>query len=164
LTKNVTQVSINQQIFPLIPERFLSELPEPPQTKAVYEQVSMALATAYFHWYFLIQPRRLPERLIAGDPALWLRTVFGKLGADSSTFGDGVITEYLRTFGTPEGIHATWEDYRAGASVDIANDCADVTAGRKITCPTLILWGARGVVGRLASHPGCHVRKNAVSA
>lgn len=118
-------------------------------TKAVYEQVSMALATAYFHWYFLIQPRHLPERLIAGDPALWLSTVFGKLGADSSTFGDGVITEYLRTFGTPEGIHATCEDYRAGASVDIADDCADFTAGRKITCPTLILWGARGVVGRL---------------
>jgi haloacetate dehalogenase len=86
--------------------------------------------------------------LIAGDPALWLSTVFGKLGADSSTFGDGVIAEYLRTFGTPEGIHATCEDYRAGASVDIADDCADFTAGRKITCPTLILWGARGVVGR----------------
>ena len=30
LTKNATQCSINQQIFPLTPERFLSELPEPP--------------------------------------------------------------------------------------------------------------------------------------
>ena len=30
LTKNLSQGSINQQIFPLIPERFLSELPEPP--------------------------------------------------------------------------------------------------------------------------------------
>lgn len=118
-------------------------------TKAVYEQVSMALATAYYHWYFLIQPRPLPERLIAGDPAVWLRSVFGRLGADSSTFGDAAIADYLRTFGTPMGIHATCEDYRAGASVDIANDRADVTAGRKIACPTLILWGARGVVGRL---------------
>jgi haloacetate dehalogenase len=118
-------------------------------TKAVYEQVSMALATAYYHWYFLIQPRPLPERLIAGDPDLWMRTVFGKLRADSSTFGDVAIKEYLRTFGTPEGIHAACEDYRAGATVDIANDRADVAAGRKITCPTLILWGARSVVGRL---------------
>ena len=30
MTKNPSQGSINQQIFPLIPERFLSELPEPP--------------------------------------------------------------------------------------------------------------------------------------
>ncbi len=116
-------------------------------TKAVYERVNMALATAYYHWYFLIQPRPLPERLISGDPALWLRTMFGKLGAESGTFDQTAIAEYLRTFGTPEGIHATCEDYRAGASMDIANDRADVAAGRKITCPTLILWGARGVVG-----------------
>jgi haloacetate dehalogenase len=33
--------------------------------------------------------------------------------------------------------------------VDIANDRADIAAGRKINCSTLILWGARGVVGRL---------------
>jgi haloacetate dehalogenase len=118
-------------------------------TKAVYEQVSMALATAYYHWYFLIQPRPLPERLIAGDPEFYLRKVFGKIGVDPSTFGETAIAEYLRTFGTPEGIHAACEDYRAGASVDIANDRADVAAGRKITCPTLILWGARGTVGRL---------------
>jgi haloacetate dehalogenase len=118
-------------------------------TKAVFEQVSMALATAYYHWYFLIQPRPLPERLIGSDPAFWLRTVFGRLGTDPGTFGEAVIAEYLRTFGTPEGIHAACEDYRAGASVDIADDRADVAAGRKIACPTLILWGARGVVGRL---------------
>ena len=109
----------------------------------------MALATAYYHWYFLIQPQPLPERLIASDPALWLRTVFGKLGAEPGTFGQTTIAEYLRTFGTPEGIHATCEDYRAGASIDIANDRADAAAGRRITCPTLILWGARGVVGRV---------------
>ena len=109
----------------------------------------MALATAYYHWYFLIQPRPLPERLIASDPGFWLRAVFGKLGLDPAAFGEAVIAEYIRTFGTPEGIHAACEDYRAGASIDIANDRADVAAGRKIACPTLILWGARGVVGGL---------------
>jgi haloacetate dehalogenase len=118
-------------------------------TKAVYEQGGMALATAYFHWYFLIQPRPLPETLIGHDPALWLGTAFSKLSADSTAFSDALIAEYLRTFGTPEGIHATCEDYRAGATVDLANDRADVAAGRKIACPTLILWGARSVVGRM---------------
>jgi haloacetate dehalogenase len=118
-------------------------------TKAVYEQGGMALATAYFHWYFLIQPRPLPETLIGHDAALWLGTAFRKLSTDSTAFGDALIAEYLRTFGTPEGIHATCEDYRAGATVDLANDRADVAAGRKIACPTLILWGARSVVGKM---------------
>jgi haloacetate dehalogenase len=118
-------------------------------TKAVYEQGGMALATAYFHWYFLIQPRPLPETLIGHDPALWLGTAFRKLSADSAAFSDALIAEYLRTFGTPEGIHATCEDYRAGATVDLANDRADVAAGCRIACPTLILWGARSVVGRM---------------
>jgi haloacetate dehalogenase len=118
-------------------------------TKAVYEQGGMALATAYFHWYFLIQPRPLPETLIGHDPALWLRTAFRKLSTDSTAFSETLIAEYLRTFGTPEGIHATCEDYRAGATVDLANDRADVAAGRKIACPTLILWGARSVVGKM---------------
>jgi haloacetate dehalogenase len=118
-------------------------------TKAVYEQGGMALAAAYFHWYFLIQPRPLPETLIGHDPALWLGTAFRNLSTDSTAFSDALIAEYLRTFGTPEGIHATCEDYRAGATVDLANDRADVAAGRKIACPTLILWGARSVVGKM---------------
>ncbi len=45
MTKNASQGSINQQIFPLIPERFLSELPEPPLTGI---QLSVA-ATATAH-------------------------------------------------------------------------------------------------------------------
>lgn len=118
-------------------------------TKAVYEQGGMALATAYFHWYFLIQPRPLPETLIGHDPAVWLNATFRKLSNHAGAFSDSTIAEYLRTFGTPQGIHATCEDYRAGATVDLANDRADVAAGRKISCPTLILWGARGVVGKL---------------
>jgi len=118
-------------------------------TKAVYEQVSIALATAYFHWYFLIQPRPFPEHLIGGDPAFWLHAFFGKLRRSQSAFDENSIAEYLRTFGTPEGIHAACEDYRAGATIDLAHDRADVSAGRKIACPTLILWGAHSVVGGL---------------
>jgi haloacetate dehalogenase len=119
-------------------------------TKAVYEQVTMPLATAYFHWYFLIQPRPIPEALIGHDPEFWLTATLGRLSAaGSSAFSDGTVAEYLRAFGTPEGIHAVCEDYRAGATIDLAIDRADVSAGRKITCPTLILWGSRGVVGSI---------------
>jgi haloacetate dehalogenase len=118
-------------------------------TKAIYEQVSVELATAYFHWYFLIQPRPLPETLLGHDPNFWLSVAFRRFSRNPGAFADATVAEYLRTFGTPEGIHATCEDYRAGASVDLSNDRADASAGRKITCPTLILWGTLGVIGRL---------------
>ena len=73
-------------------------------TKAVYEQVTMPLATAYFHWYFLIQPRPVPETLIGHDPGFWLNAIFGRLSASSPTaFSDATVAEYLRAFGTPEG-------------------------------------------------------------
>jgi haloacetate dehalogenase len=118
-------------------------------TKAVYEQGGMAMASAYFHWYFLIQRRPLPERLIGCDPAFWLKaSVFEHYSATQDTFSEAILAEYLRLFGTPEGIHAACEDYRAGATVDLANDRADVIGNRKITCPTLILWGSRGVIGK----------------
>jgi haloacetate dehalogenase len=116
-------------------------------TKAVYEHGGMELATAYYHWYFLIQKRPLPERLIGHDPKFWLDSVLKNLAADPGTFSDALLAEYLRTFGTPAGIHAACEDYRAGATIDLANDRADAQAGRRIACPTLILWGARSVVG-----------------
>lgn len=108
-------------------------------TRAVYEQGGMELARRYFHWYFLIQQQPFPERLIGCDPAFWLREFLPP--------GSTMFEEYLRTFGTAEGIHATCEDYRAGFYVDLPHDKADVAAGRKITCPTLILWGRRGAVG-----------------
>jgi haloacetate dehalogenase len=34
------------------------------------------------------------------------------------------------------------EDYRAGLGVDRAHDDADRAAGRRITCPLLVLWSS----------------------
>ncbi len=107
-------------------------------TRAVYDQGGTEMAVRYFHWFFLIQPRPFPERLIGADPDFWLRSMLPS---------QAPFEEYLRTFGTPEGIHAACEDYRAGFDIDLPNDRADVAAARKIHCPTLILWGKRGAVG-----------------
>ena len=43
-------------------------------------------------------------------------------------------------------IHASCEDYRAAASIDLADDEADLE--RRIACPVLALWGARGLMER----------------
>ncbi len=51
-------------------------------------------------------------------------------------------TVYRRAFRDPAVSHATCEDYRAGATVDLADDAADRDR-RRITCPVLALWGVR---------------------
>jgi haloacetate dehalogenase len=43
-------------------------------------------------------------------------------------------------------IHASCEDYRAGASIDLAHDEADLDC--RIQCPLLVLWGGRGAMER----------------
>ena len=107
-------------------------------TRAVYDEGGTEMAVRYFHWYFYIQPRPFPERLLGSDPGFVLQRVLPT---------EAPLQEYLQTFGTPEGIHASCEDYRAGFAIDLPDDRADVAAGRKIKCPTLILWGKRGAVG-----------------
>jgi len=82
-------------------------------------------------------------------PRLWLHSFFSRLTSDASIIAVADFQEYLRSFGTAEGVHATCEDYRAGATIDLECDRADVAAGRKIRCPNLILWGTRGIVGKL---------------
>lgn len=43
--------------------------------------------------------------------------------------------------------HASCEDYRAAATIDLEHDAAD--AHQHIACPVLALWGNQGVVNRL---------------
>ena len=56
---------------------------------------------------------------------------------------DEVVAEYVRCFSDPACIHATCEDYRAGATIDFELDKADY-GRRKIACPVLAIWGERG--------------------
>ena len=116
-------------------------------TAAMYAKTDMAFATAYYHWFFLIQPYDLPERLIGADPDYYLRKKLGGWGSSLERFDRQALAEYQRCFRNPETIHATCEDYRAAAAIDLEHDAAD--AARKLECPVLVLWGAKGVVHRL---------------
>jgi haloacetate dehalogenase len=114
-------------------------------TRTLYRATNRAIATAYFHWFFLIQPYDLPERLIGADPDRWLDHAFGRWGAGDQ-MRPGAVAEYRRCFRDPAAIHASCEDYRAAASIDLEHDEADLD--RRVTAPLLALWGARGMVGR----------------
>ena len=114
-------------------------------TLAMYEQTTDAFARAYWHWFFLILPAPVPEKMIGADPLFLLRAKMGSASAGMKPFAPGAWAEYERCF-TPEMIHASCEDYRAAASIDLAHDRADREAGRKVRCPLLALWGANGVI------------------
>jgi len=116
-------------------------------TYTMYTTTDMEFATAYYHWFFLIQPYDIPERMIANDRLSYLEKKFGQWGRDSRAFTKEAFSEYLRCF-TDETIHATCEDYRASASIDLQHDQIDIDNGNKIQCPILCLWGEKGFVGR----------------
>jgi haloacetate dehalogenase len=117
-------------------------------TRIMYAKTDRAFATAYYHWFFLIQPFDLPERLIGADPGYYLRKKLGGWGsAGLSIFDPRAFAEYERCFSESATIHATCEDYRAAATIDLEHDAADADA--RVTCPLLVLWGERGVVNRL---------------
>jgi haloacetate dehalogenase len=117
-------------------------------TLTMYERTDMEFARAYYHWFFLIQPEPLPERLIGADPVFYLRKKLGGWGSHGlELFDPRALAEYERCIGDPTTIHAMCEDYRAAASIDLEHDRADARA--RIACPLRVLWGERGVVHRL---------------
>jgi haloacetate dehalogenase len=116
-------------------------------THHVFATADKELATAYYHWFFLIQPYDLPERLIGADSDYFLGKKLGGWGTGVEVFAPEVYTEYERCFRDPKTIHASCEDYRAAATIDLEHDEAD--RDRRIECPLLALWGEKGVVERL---------------
>ncbi len=115
----------------------------------LFNHVTQKWATWSYHWFFMIQPFDLPERLMGADPDYFIRKKLAKTEQGLSFFGEEALAEYMRCFRNPATIHAMCEDYRATAGVDLAMDTADFAAGRRIETPLLLLWGATGAVGRL---------------
>ena len=120
-------------------------------TRTMYEATDKAFATAYFHWFMMIQPAPVPETLIGNSAAFLLKHTLGGWGSNGAAFIDAAaMAEYERCFCRPEAIHAACEDYRAAASIDLEHDRDHDT--HKIACPTHVVWGEHGFVGRLF-HP-----------
>lgn len=116
-------------------------------TATMYALTDKTFATRYFWWFFLIQPAPLPEKMIGNDPAFFLQKhIEGQLKTPDAMEPE-IFADYLRCYQQPAMIHAACEDYRASATVDLADDAAD--SDKRISCPLLLLWGEKGTVGQL---------------
>ena len=113
-------------------------------TLDMYEATDMKFAQSYFHWFFLIQPKGLPEKMIESDPKKWMDQCLNKWSGGHQ-FGK-IEEAYLKSFKQPKRIHASCEDYRAAASIDLEHDRLD--RDQLLEIPIQILWGAKGVVGK----------------
>lgn len=115
-------------------------------THTMYMTTDKSFATGYYHWFFLIQPDNLPETLIGNNAEYYLREKLRRWSGKDAEFDEYAVKEYVRCFSDPEAIHASCNDYRASATIDLEHDEEDL--GRKIQCPLLVLWGGQGFVHR----------------
>tara|TARA_B100001758_G_scaffold247353_1_gene264875 strand:+ start:224 stop:1099 length:876 start_codon:yes stop_codon:yes gene_type:complete len=113
-------------------------------TLDMYEHTNKQFAKSYFHWFFLIQPAWLPESMIINDPKKWMKNCLDKWSGNHK-FGK-VEKEYLKSFKQKRRIHASCEDYRASASIDLEHDKKD--RNKKLNIPIQVLWGKSGVIGK----------------
>jgi hypothetical protein len=90
------------------------------------------------------------------SPAPARRTVRGELHSDdvgcdacrtsiaTTVVGSGPPLLLLHGFRRRRQAHGICDEYRAGAGIDRDHDAIDQAAGRRISCPTLALWGKGG--------------------
>src|SRR5262249_60950774 len=71
-------------------------------TSHFYQHLTQESATAYYHWFFLVQPGA--EKIIENNLKLFV-------GRGKSP----TAKEYFRTFSLHGTVHSASEDYRAGA-------------------------------------------------
>jgi haloacetate dehalogenase len=116
-------------------------------TLKMYQSTNKAFATAYYHWFFLIQRFPLPETLLSKQVPHYILGRIGRGPGGIKVFEKKVLAEYVRAFRDPKTVHATCEDYRAAAGIDLLHDKKDLKT--KIKMPVLVLWGRHGVIEKM---------------
>jgi haloacetate dehalogenase len=113
------------------------------------DRADARFAAAWWHWFFFARPDK-PERAINADPDAWYGA---RAPGRAEAMGKENHDDYLTAIHDPQTVRAMLEDYRAGLTVDRAIEEADRAAGRRVTCPTLVLWSARDDLEELHGDP-----------
>jgi haloacetate dehalogenase len=113
-----------------------------------FERADMAFAMGYYHWFWFAQPHPFPEVLISAAPEAWFTAHTSREPKRDGFFHPDALADYLAAARNPDMIRGMCEDYRAAATIDLENDRASRSAGLKVQCPMLVLWGAKGKIGQ----------------
>jgi haloacetate dehalogenase len=99
-------------------------------------RANATFASAWWHWFYFGQTEKPAEDVINADPDAWY-------GATPEHMGDDAYADLRRALHDPDVVHAMLEDYRAGLRADREADDSDRAAGRRVRCPTLVVWALR---------------------
>ena len=116
-------------------------------TILMWERIRAQASPKTEHWLFLSGPQGQPEAEIGKDPTGYLEQKLALWTKDGtlSAYDPRALQHYRDFFNDPSRIHACCEDYRAGATVDLAADEADKAAGKTIHVPVHVIWGSAGI-------------------
>ncbi len=114
------------------------------------ERCDARFAAAWWHWFFLGQRDKPAERVINADPETWYEVATANTPA---ALGAENHADFLAAIRDPATVLGMCEDYRAGLTHDRLHDAADRDAGRKVQCPTLMLWSSRDDLAELYGDP-----------
>jgi haloacetate dehalogenase len=123
-------------------------------TEAAWERADSRLALTFWPWSLLAQPEPLPERILTAAADSIIDDALGGWGSPAAVFPPEIRAAYVEALRDPGHAHAICEEYRAAATIDREHDQADRVARRRITCPLLALWSARGPLGTWYSAEG----------
>ena len=110
----------------------------------MWDRADARLMLAFWPWSLLAQPEPLPEQLIAAAPEAGIDDALTRWDTPRSSFPPEVRAAYVEAYSDAAHVHAICEEYRAGAGIDRDHDTADLEANRRISCPVLSLWSAKG--------------------
>lgn len=110
-----------------------------------------AVPGALAHWTWMAEPAPKPEQRMTAD---YIEEMCRPYSGDGTLdcFHPSVLAQYRLDWADPAHVHAYCEDYRAGAGPDLATDISDYADGKRINCPTLVLW-SRKVFGASPTSP-----------
>ena len=110
------------------------------------ERCDARFAAQWWHWWFFGQTDRPAERIISADPDAWY-------SATGEHMAPEAWADFREAIHDPATVHGMLEEYRAGLGIDRRHDEDDRRAGRRVRCPTLVLWSARDDLEELYGDP-----------
>ena len=111
-----------------------------------FERTDMRFALGYYHWFWFAQPHPFPEVLINAAPEAWFNAHTAREPKSAGFFHPDALADYMAAVRDPAMIRGMCEDYRAATGIDLVHDRESRTAGRKVQCPMLVLWGDKGKI------------------